>query len=78
MRLGLVEQVEPLQQPLVLLVVLLPQVPNIPPPAGYPDQIMRDISSSEAGLATLTGESVYASLAGSYRGRDRRDAAGGF
>ena len=37
-RLGLVEQVEPLQQPLVLLVVQLPQITDVPPSAGYPDK----------------------------------------
>ena len=37
-RLGLVEQVEPLQQPLVLLVVQLTEITDIPPPTGYPDK----------------------------------------
>ena len=37
-RLGLVEQVELLQQPLVLLVVQLTEITDIPPPTGYPDK----------------------------------------
>ena len=75
MRLGLVEQVELLQQPLVLLVVHLTQVPDIPPPAADPDKIK---SKGWQVKPTLTGESEHVWLAGSCTGRDRRGAAGCF
>ena len=77
-RLGLVEQVEPLQQPLVLLVVQLPQITDVPPSAGYPDKTRLHIGNSLTGGSALTGESECASLAGFYTGRDRRGAAAGF